>query len=59
MRCKACNKSLSDAESRAKDSVSGEYLDTCKRCLRATEEALVQPNALSPGYKSQYTNIDQ
>lgn len=38
MRCVCCNKSLSDYESTIKHAVTGQYLDTCLRCLSSIEE---------------------
>ena len=38
MRCKACNKNLSDAESTRKSMVTDEYLDLCDHCLETIEE---------------------
>jgi hypothetical protein len=29
MRCRACNKALTDIESRRKDPITGEYFDLC------------------------------
>lgn len=34
MRCQCCNKNLNDWESTLKSAHTGEYLDTCKRCLK-------------------------
>jgi hypothetical protein len=33
MRCYCCNRNLSDYESTLKSATTGEYLDTCKKCL--------------------------
>lgn len=33
MRCSCCNKVLSDYESSIKSKTTGEYLDTCTKCL--------------------------
>lgn len=33
MRCKACNKELSDFESTRKGFESGEYIDLCNECF--------------------------
>ena len=32
MRCKCCDKVLTDVEAKSKDSLGGGYLDTCRRC---------------------------
>ena len=34
MRCYCCNRNLSDYESTLKHPVTGEYLDTCSKCLQ-------------------------
>lgn len=34
MRCFACNKNLSDYESTLRSATTGEYLDTCLKCLK-------------------------
>jgi len=34
MRCSCCNKNLSDYESTLKSATTGDYLDTCKKCLQ-------------------------
>lgn len=33
MRCSCCNKNLSDYESTLRHAETGEFLDTCLRCL--------------------------
>jgi len=33
MRCYCCDRNLNDYESTRKSLISGEYLDTCSRCL--------------------------
>lgn len=34
MRCSCCNRNLSDYESTLKSATTGEYLDTCRKCLQ-------------------------
>jgi hypothetical protein len=34
MRCVVCNKNLSDWESTARHAITGEFLDTCRKCLK-------------------------
>ena len=34
MRCYACNRNLSDYESTLRSATTGEYLDTCNKCLK-------------------------
>ena len=33
MRCSCCNKTLNDFEATMKHAITGEYLDTCRKCL--------------------------
>jgi hypothetical protein len=52
MRCIACNKNLNDYESTAKSATTGEYLDTCRKCLSGLDIKLMKnqfnPNEESP-----------
>lgn len=34
MRCSCCNRNLSDYESTLRSASTGEYLDTCRVCLK-------------------------
>lgn len=34
MRCYACNRNLSDYESTLRSATTGEFLDTCNKCLK-------------------------
>jgi hypothetical protein len=34
MRCSCCNRNLSDYESTLRSATTGDYLDTCKKCLQ-------------------------
>lgn len=36
MRCDCCNRNLSDYESTLKSLMTGEFLNTCMRCLQDT-----------------------
>jgi len=36
MRCKICNKELQEGELHAKDTRTGEFLDTCGKCKSVT-----------------------
>ena len=38
MRCKACNKALTDFESTRKSSVTEEFLDLCNTCYKHIKE---------------------
>jgi hypothetical protein len=40
MRCKACDKALSDFESTRKYPESGEYVDLCNECYATIQEEL-------------------
>lgn len=33
MRCTCCNKNLNDYETTRKHAITGEYLDTCNKCI--------------------------
>jgi len=37
MRCRCCDKNLSDYESTIKSSITNEYLDTCISCLKVID----------------------
>ncbi len=32
MRCKCCDRRMTEAESNSKDKLTGEYLDLCRKC---------------------------
>lgn len=34
MRCQCCNRALNDFESTLKSANTGQYLDTCNKCLK-------------------------
>lgn len=34
MRCSVCNKNLTDYESTLRHAITGDFLDTCKGCLK-------------------------
>lgn len=40
MRCKVCNKKLTQSESVRKDYQTDSYLDTCSSCLYSTYDSL-------------------
>ncbi len=40
MRCIACDRNLSDAESTRKDHNTGKYVDLCNQCIRSVNEDL-------------------
>ena len=41
MRCKACNRALSDFESTRKIPDTGEYLDLCNVCYHSIEDVVI------------------
>jgi hypothetical protein len=47
MRCIACNRNLNDYESTAKSASTGEYLDTCRKCLSGLD-IKIQKNMYNP-----------
>lgn len=52
MRCTCCNKNLNDFESTLKHGITGNYLDTCRKCLKGlgipVQENNHEPDAMSP-----------
>lgn len=52
MRCRACDKELSDRESTLKFLNSGTYADMCARCLKEIEDvAPTEDSPISPNEK--------
>jgi len=41
MRCKACNKALSEFESTRKSASTGEFIDLCNECFRYVKEDMI------------------
>lgn len=39
MRCKACDKMMSDYEATRKDKLTGDFLDLCGQCNQASTQA--------------------
>lgn len=50
MRCTCCDKNLTDFESTRKSKVTGEYLDTCNKCLKGLGVATVDREDLIGQY---------
>lgn len=48
MRCKVCDKPLSNSESVQRDRRTGEYFDTCSTCLGVTFKSLDGFNLVAP-----------
>ena len=46
MRCDCCNSPLSSSESVAKFKLSGEYTNTCNRCLRTMDVEVIRGGAV-------------
>lgn len=42
MRCYCCNRNLSDYESTLRSAISGQFLDTCKKCLQDLDIPLLK-----------------
>lgn len=42
MRCYCCDRNLSDYESTLRSAISGQFLDTCKRCLQDLDIPLLK-----------------
>lgn len=47
MRCQCCNNPLSSAEAVAKFKLSGEYTDTCNKCLRTMDVEVIRGGAVA------------
>jgi len=48
MRCKCCDKRLSDAEASSKDKLTGEFYDMCRKCREwSLGNITSNPNAIS------------
>lgn len=48
MRCVCCNAPLNDFESTRKYAVTGDYLDTCNKCIRGLGIETVDRDDLNP-----------
>lgn len=44
MRCTCCNRNLSDYESTMKSATTGDYLDTCVKCLKDLDIRVIGNN---------------
>lgn len=57
MRCYCCNRVLNDYESTLRSAQTGEYLDTCVKCLRDLEIKTL-PNKHNPDEQVQEEDED-
>ena len=48
MRCRACDKNLSDFESTRKNEVTGEYEDLCNECYYAIQNNISESEEDTP-----------
>lgn len=48
VRCDCCNRNLNDFESTLKHAITGEYLNTCKKCLDGLNIPVVGREDLNP-----------
>ena len=48
MRCRACDKNLSDFESTRKNEVTGEYEDLCNECYSAIQNNITESEEDTP-----------
>ena len=48
MRCDCCNAALSDYESTLKHGITGEYMNTCMKCLQGLNIPTVGREDLNP-----------
>lgn len=53
MRCDCCDRILSDYEACLKHAITGEYLNTCNKCLRGLDIPIIAREDLDP-----YENTD-
>jgi len=58
MRCFCCDKALNDYESTLKSGSTGEYLDTCLKCLRDLEIETVGRDDLDPYLETEDEDYD-
>lgn len=58
MRCCCCNKNLSDKESTMKHPITGEYLDTCRKCLQDIPITPVESSLEDEEYFDDDTAVD-
>jgi hypothetical protein len=48
MRCSCCNRALNDYESTMKHAETGDYLDTCTKCLQGIDLPVQVRSDLNP-----------
>lgn len=48
MRCRACDKNLSDFESTRKNEITGEYEDLCNECYSAIQNTISETEDDTP-----------
>ena len=58
MRCYCCDKNLSDYESTLRSKESGDYLDTCLKCLQGLQIEYVGNKALQRKFEEDPDDID-
>ena len=62
MRCSCCNRNLSDYESVLKHPVTGDYLDTCNKCLAQIPEITpIEPDYIEDdtGYEDEEFFVEE
>lgn len=59
MRCTCCNRNLNDFESTLKSAQTGDYLDTCLKCLEGSGIDTEGRNDLNPYDESSDEDFDE
>lgn len=59
MRCLCCNRNLSDYESTLKQVSTGDYADTCLKCLKDLDILVVGNNSNSREQPLEFTDVDE
>ena len=59
MRCYCCDKNLSDYESTLRSKSTGEYLDTCLKCLQGLEIEYVGNQSLKRKFEEDPGDLDE
>ena len=58
MRCCCCNRALSDFESTLRSSVTGDFLDVCKKCLKGLDIATTERPDLDKVFVKEFEDED-
>jgi len=58
MRCTCCNKNLNDFESTRKHAETGDYLDTCNKCIAFMDIPTITRADLEPTEQIEMDTLD-